>query len=485
MAYQPAGRAAKQLRELSPIDRDDALATTISLSSLAMAPQKRPLSTFQALRAATLQALPPARPAAKRRRTVARASTDGSSDDDADFAPLSSSRVAAASSSSATPRAKRSRAQGLTVDGSSSGRAFGVQSSDDTFVSSSNGVCVRPPPRASLPSLQRCALQSLSRGVKRLYLPDAKGGGLRLDVEDLLRQLPDHLKMLVWDVLLDTGSGFLHLNTISKVRPRPPCTRPALVRSLKLTAAHSPTHLRAPVLCRSARGHALGQPPRPVQPQDARRHPLPQPDDLAHAHWPVQRLGRLGRRRPPQNAQSGAPELAVRLPRSSMLAPRLEHRGSADLDGPSRALCSVGSGSTLVSQKTALALQSAAGGLRSLNLSETAIRVPDLQPLLLAAQRLGTLKLANIKGVVRSRFLLRSPSFATRGTDGARGDQLPQTDPALGKLLDVLYADVGPSRKGPSVAAVRPLAALKTLKLRGNVRSGCSISALRAAGARD
>lgn len=163
----------------------------------------------------------------------------------------------------------------------------------------------------------------------------------------------------------------------------------------------------------------------------------------------------------------------------------LEHRGSADLDGPSRALCSVGSGSTLVSQKTALALQSAAGGLRSLNLSETAIRVPDLQPLLLAAQRLGTLKLANIKGVVRSRFLLRSPSFATRGTDGARGDQLPQTDPALGKLLDVLYADVGPSRKGPSVAAVRPLAALKTLKLRGNVRSGCSISALRAAGARD
>jgi hypothetical protein len=58
-------------------------------------------------------------------------------------------------------------------------------------------------------------------------------------------------------------------------------------------------------------------------------------------------------------------------------------------------------GTTDVGQKTISALQIAAPYLRSLNLSETAVRLSFLQPLLVAARRLESLKLANLKAFVR------------------------------------------------------------------------------------
>jgi hypothetical protein len=170
-----------------------------------MAP-KRPISALRVMRG---------KPPVKRTRRR-KASTESSEDDNADFVPAS------ARSSSPRSTASRSRvgqSSGLAIEASSGERKFGVLSPDETFVSSSNGVCTRLPPSSTLPSLQHSALRSLSRGIKRLYLPESRGGGLRLGVESSLGRLPEHLRLLVWDALLSSGSGFIRLSTVLRVSP--------------------------------------------------------------------------------------------------------------------------------------------------------------------------------------------------------------------------------------------------------------------------
>lgn len=192
-----------------------------------MAPKQRALA---ALKASFVP--PPSTTKRKRTVTIVPDSDDDYGDDDADFdpdrrssattstpaPPASSSRLSRSSSVKKRPKTvRRSAAAGLSVDGESSVRTFGVASTDETVVASSNGLSTRRPPRLgaqSIQSLQRCALDSFSSGLRRLYLPDTTGGGLKADVRLQMSVLPDHLKLLVWQALVDSGSGLVRVDHV-------------------------------------------------------------------------------------------------------------------------------------------------------------------------------------------------------------------------------------------------------------------------------
>ncbi|KAL7417586.1 hypothetical protein BDY24DRAFT_411557 [Mrakia frigida] len=94
-------------------------------------------------------------------------------------------------------------------------RAWGVVSADEEAMSSSNGLVSRSMlqrPR----TLASCCLLAFGKNLRKAFEATEQGGGLREEVLDQLRWMPDHLKERLWEgVIVRSGSGLVSAEVIA------------------------------------------------------------------------------------------------------------------------------------------------------------------------------------------------------------------------------------------------------------------------------
>ncbi|CDZ96740.1 hypothetical protein [Phaffia rhodozyma] len=289
--------------------------------------------------------------------------------------------------------------------------AFGATKAEDEIQASAHGPAFRVPTvHGEVKHLSAYCLAVVGRNVRMMFEPDYKGGGLKETFANYFYVLPEHLRIKVWERLLDSGSGLLKEDLISQyfLSSYEIVLRGDLLpvlsnlKSLRsLTFSTSNEHVRRLVLSY-----------------------LPQVSDTSIA------------------------DLLRKMPALEYIS----------LRGSSRAEDVSVKAIERTHYKT----------LRTLILSETNVKLPSLANLLLKCTELQELKLAEIDKMVSLDFGSVSGSFSR--VDDLFWLPVGQTDASFNRLLDTLYpTPESNSSISLTSASPIPLFRLTKLKLRGKL----------------
>lgn len=100
-------------------------------------------------------------------------------------------------------------------------RAWGVTSADEEALSSSNGFVRRTLLRRPR-TLASCCLLAFGNNLRQAFEPTEQGGGLRPEVLEQIKWLPDSLKVRLWEGVMvkSASAGLISAETIGSVSSR-------------------------------------------------------------------------------------------------------------------------------------------------------------------------------------------------------------------------------------------------------------------------